>query len=179
MDFFSHFLWVFALAYAFFPEGVVAGLAIDLKALFLGSVLPDFSLAPFMAYTLFWAAKGLKEKEIEARAPEWVFSLFYVSHSPFVLGVMFLILAVFSLPIALGLLIGYGSHIIIDYLLHKDRFSLKLLYPFSEKQFKGLTDWYNNYLFYAIACIVLALVYTALWHFKGLTLLEMASIVFF
>lgn len=108
-------------------------------------VLPDIIVLPLFIASGRLSLKDLTYFDTEDRTlnRRVVFVNFMIHSIPFSLTLTALFY--FLLPsFLLAFLVGYFSHFIADILTHRDEWSLKLFWPFSQKQFPGSFGWYER-----------------------------------
>lgn len=157
MDFFAHLLWTFIFFYQLDPK-------FFLLTEFFG-VIPD--LIPFGTFLIYDKSReegsSLKKdsKNKLENAPNYIFTLYDLSHSFVTFGVCFLIVYIFFDKLAL-VLVPWAMHILFDIFSHSkpmDAFQTKFLYPISQFSFKGYS-WQNrkfiiiNYIAIIIGLII-------------------------
>lgn len=132
MDTFAHALW----SYIIFNRIEDVWLAV-----FFG-VMPDlFSWTIFMIYNLI---KGKFGKPQIGKIPQWVFTLYGITHSMIIIGVVFLGVFLFIGRIPLYLL-AWPLHVLIDIPTHSKEFlPTPFLWPLSKYAFPGFS-WGNRY----------------------------------
>ena len=139
MDTFAHGLW----SYIIFSKSKYIWLAI------LFGILPDLlSWTVYMVYRMFnkipFGPPNLNS------IPKWVFTLYGITHSIFVIAVVFLIVFLIFKHIPIFLL-AWPLHVLIDIPTHtKDFLPTPFLWPFSSYAFPGIswgTQWFmiTNY----------------------------------
>jgi len=133
MDTFAHGLW----SYIIFSKSKYVWLAV------LFGILPDLlSWTIWMFYRnkngFTWGHPDL------SLIPKWVFTLYGITHSLFVVALVFLIVFLVFKHIPIYLL-AWPLHILIDIFTHtKDFLPTPFLWPFSNYAFPGIS-WGNMY----------------------------------
>ena len=156
MDTLSHGLWAYALMY--FINKPYAWFA------FLFGVFPDLvTFGPFFIYRIFTADFKIGKPELST-IPKYVFFMYKLTHSLFILFLVALIIYLLLHKIP-WYLFGWLLHILIDIPLHtEDFFPVKLLYPISDFYINGVS-WSS--LWYAVINFpLLATVYSIIIYLK-------------
>jgi len=153
MDTLAHALWSFII----FHNYEFAWLAI------LFGVLPDLlSWTVYLAYQLIKGNKFGPPKL--GKIPKWVFTLYGITHSIFVMGASFLItfLLVGYIPI---FLLSWTIHILIDIPTHSRKFlPTPFLWPISKWKFPGFSwgqKWFMITNYSLIILLLSKLILTA------------------
>ncbi len=139
--------------------------------------LKFFHLSNFLLFLLIvLVASGLPDLDTgksvisrKTRLVSWIFRIFRhrgIMHSLFFTLLLFLVFLFFSQKeIALGILVGYGSHLFLDSLTKE---GIQLFYPFSFrlKGFLKTNGLFEKVLFYVLLVISVYVVVVSLysWH---------------
>ena len=148
MDVFAHILW----SYILFHSSGYVWLAV------LFGILPD--LLSWTIFMFYPHKSGFNWKNPDfSRVPKWVFTLYGVTHSLFVIAAVFIAVFLIFKTIPIYLL-AWPLHVLVDIPTHRrDFLPTPLLWPFSDYAFPGIS-WANRYFMVAnYSLIALFLVY--------------------
>jgi len=148
MDTFAHAFWSFIIFY----QSEYVWLAV------LFGVLPD--LLSWTIFTLFPKKKGFTWKKPNFDlVPRWVFMLYGITHSIFVIATVFLLVFfIFGfLPIYL---LAWPLHVLIDIPTHKKDFlPTPFLWPVSKYAFPGISWGTKKFMIANYSLIILSLTF--------------------
>jgi len=123
-------------------------------AIFFG-VLPDLSSwTIYLTYGLFTGSFAHAGPTQLSSIPNWVFTLYGISHSLIVFGIV--ALAIFTVKRHIpGYLFAWPIHILIDIPTHSREFlPTPFLWPISDWAFPGI-GWGNPYIFFTYWILIL------------------------
>lgn len=153
MDIFAHFFWTFIVFYGRLRYSMVFG------------ILPDiFSWGIYMTYRII-TNTPFGRPELGA-IPDWVFTLYGLTHSVLVFLVVFGIvyLIVKSFPIYL---LPWLLHVLIDIPTHSRSFlPTPFLWPISEWRFPG-TSWGNPWFMLVNYSLIITFLFLTLKYKKN------------
>ncbi len=140
MDLLAHALWT----YIIFDDATYLPLAI------LFSILPDLiAFGPYMVYKLVTMGRKLfhwnNAEEFVKSFPNYIFTVYNLTHSVIVFGIVFC--AVWFVRGSMPLfLLGWLFHILMDIPTHSPKlFPVKFLYPLSKYSFPGI-NWHTKWV---------------------------------
>lgn len=147
MDTLGHFLWTFAM-YWTHAKRWIAGLV---------GTLPDLlSFGPFFVIGIFNGIERTSGPPSIESIPPWVFTMYDITHSLVVYGIVALVLWFMSRE-WFWLTLGWPLHILIDIPTHSARFfPTPFLWPISSFVFDGISwgVWWFMLLNYgALLCV--------------------------
>jgi len=162
MDIFAHALWTAAVGLSVRRR---LRRPIRLRWLVFWGVFPDvFSFVIPAVVRIWWYATGVTHHLLpDANSPrhfQWVWQLYYGSHSMVIFAFVFGVVWLLSKHPMLELL-GWLLHILIDIPTHQGMFALHFLWPLSSFSVSGLR-WENRW-FFAMNYGALLLVYLMIW----------------
>lgn len=133
MDTFAHGVW----SYIIFHSSKYVWLAV------LFGILPD--LLSWMIFTFYPYKNGFDWKNPDFNLiPKWVFTLYGITHSLFVIVAVFLVVFLIFKTIPIYLF-AWPLHVLIDIPTHtRDFLPTPFLWPFSKWAFPGIS-WGNKY----------------------------------
>lgn len=148
MDTLAHALW----SYIIFQKSGNVSLAI------LFGVLPDL-----LSWTIFmfFPKKNFNWKKPNLKLiPRWVFTLYGITHSIFVISVVFLIVYTITKTIPV-FLIAWPIHVLMDIPTHrKDFLPTPFLWPFSDYAFPGISWGTKKFMITNYTIIIILLIYS-------------------
>jgi len=111
------------------------------------SVVPDVTLAPI--YRHIYQKK--KDPNIikhvgcpKTPLPQKTLTLYWLAHSFIPIGFIFLVSLFLKNPVLIAFCVGYLSHLFWDIPTHTNDYACRPLYPFSEKKWEGVGDWWRS-----------------------------------
>ncbi len=129
MDFFSHGLWAYLIFRKY--EWKYLGL--------LFAILPDLLFGiPALIYFAFRKSPPYHAFISETSL---IYKLYYLFHSPLTMFFCFFISSLFIGRFFYPLLLGWGMHVVIDFLTHQSIAPPRPFYPISSLEVKGLISW--------------------------------------
>ena len=151
MDTLSHTLW---------GKGLFGYRQYGTWALLFGA-LPDLlSFGLYFIVRFFTLGLNIKfgKPELET-IPEWVFTMYDISHSWVVSFFVIIIFLQINKALCFPML-AWPFHILLDVFFHsKEYFPTPILWPISDYQFDGI-PWSNPYVWFAnLGCIVIVFIY--------------------
>ena len=147
MDTFAHAFW----SYIIFSRSEFVWLAV------LFGVLPDiFSWTIYM----FYSKKGFNWKKPNLKLiPKWVFTLYGITHSAFIIGLVFSFVFIIFQHIPI-FLFAWPLHVLIDIPTHKKDFlPTPFLWPFSKYAFPGISWDTKKFMITNYSLIIFFLIY--------------------
>ena len=152
MDYFAHMFW----SYIFYHKTKKPIYAV------LFGILPDsFSWLIFLFYNLF-TRQQMGQPFVE-RIPQWVFTLYGISHSLIVFAVVLLVLYIISKKVPIYIF-AWPIHIIMDIPTHTREFlPTPFLWPVSDWYFPGMswgTSWFMILNYSLIVAFILIIYIT-------------------
>ena len=127
---------------------------------FLFGALPDlFSFGIYFIYSIFFTSSAIMGRPTRSEIPEWVYSLYDISHSLVIASIFIFIAYKINKEFAFPML-AWPAHIILDFFTHSiEFFPTPILWPISDFRFDGI-PWSNPIVFFAnVICIFFLLVY--------------------
>ena len=113
---------------------------------FLFGAVPDlFSFGIYFIHSIFFSSSPLMVRPSRSEIPEWVYSLYDISHS-LVIASIFIFIAYkinkeFGFP-----MLAWPAHIILDFFTHSiDYFPTPIFWPISNYKFDGI-HWSDTYI---------------------------------
>ena len=122
---------------------------------FLFGALPDlFSFGIYFLYLLVFTTRGGRPSRSEI--PEWVYSLYDISHSLVIASIIIFIAYKINKEFAFPML-AWPAHIILDFFTHSiEFFPTPILWPISDYQFDGI-PWSNPIIFFTNVLLIFLL----------------------
>ena len=124
---------------------------------FLFGALPDlFSFGIYFIYSVFFTSSPIMGRPTRSEIPEWVYSLYDISHS-LVIASLFIFIAYkinkeFAFP-----MLAWPAHIILDFFTHSiEFFPTPILWPISDFKFDGI-PWSNPIIFFTNVLLIFLL----------------------
>ena len=127
---------------------------------FLFGALPDlFSFGIYFIYSIFFTSSPIMGRPTRSEIPEWVYSLYDISHSLVIASIFIFIAYKINKEFAFPML-AWPAHIILDFFTHSiEFFPTPILWPISDFKFDGI-PWSNPIVFFAnVICIFFLFVY--------------------
>ena len=127
---------------------------------FLFGALPDlFSFGIYFIYSIFFASTPIMGRPTRSEIPEWVYSLYDISHSLVIASIFIFIAYKINKEFAFPML-AWPAHIILDFFTHSiEFFPTPILWPISDFKFDGI-PWSNPIVFFAnVICIFFLFIY--------------------
>ena len=127
---------------------------------FLFGALPDlFSFGIYFIHSIFFSSSPLMGRPTRSEIPEWVYSLYDISHSLVIASIFIFIAYKINKEFAFPML-AWPAHIILDFFTHSiEFFPTPILWPISDFKFDGI-PWSNPIVFFAnVICIFFLFVY--------------------
>ena len=127
---------------------------------FLFGALPDlFSFGIYFIHSVFFSSSPLMGRPTRSEIPEWVYSLYDISHSLVIASIFIFIAYKINKEFAFPML-AWPAHIILDFFTHSiEFFPTPILWPISDFKFDGI-PWSNPIVFFAnVICIFFLFVY--------------------
>ena len=122
---------------------------------FLFGALPDlFSFGIYFLYLLVFTTRGGRPSAAEI--PEWVYSLYDISHSLVIASIIIFIVYKINKEFAFPML-AWISHIMLDFFTHSiEFFPTPIFWPLSDYHFDGI-PWSNPVIFLANVLLIFLL----------------------
>ena len=127
---------------------------------FLFGALPDlFSFGIYFIHSIFFSSSPLMGRPTRSEIPEWVYSLYDISHSLVIASIFIFIAYKINKEFAFPML-AWPAHIILDFFTHSiEFFPTPILWPISDFKFDGI-PWSNPIVFFAnVICIFFLFAY--------------------
>ena len=127
---------------------------------FLFGALPDlFSFGIYFIHSIFFSSSLLMGRPTRSEIPEWVYSLYDISHSLVIASIFIFIAYKINKEFAFPML-AWPAHIILDFFTHSiEFFPTPILWPISDFRFDGI-PWSNPIVFFAnVICIFFLFIY--------------------
>ena len=127
---------------------------------FLFGALPDlFSFGIYFIHSIFFSSSPVMGRPTRSEIPEWVYSLYDISHSLVIASIIIFIAYKINKEFAFPML-AWPAHIILDFFTHSiEFFPTPILWPISDFKFDGI-PWSNPIVFFAnVICIFFLFVY--------------------
>ena len=127
---------------------------------FLFGALPDlFSFGIYFIHSIFFSSSPLMGRPERSEIPEWVYSLYDISHSLVIASIFIFIAYKINKEFAFPML-AWPAHIILDFFTHSiEFFPTPILWPISDFKFDGI-PWSNPIVFFAnVICIFFLFIY--------------------
>ncbi len=127
---------------------------------FLFGALPDlFSFGIYFIHSIFFSSSPLMGRPTRSEIPEWVYSLYDISHSLVIASIFIFIAYKINKEFAFPML-AWPAHIILDFFTHSiEFFPTPILWPISDFKFDGI-PWSNPIVFFAnVICIFFLFIY--------------------
>ena len=121
---------------------------------FLFGALPDlFSFGIYFIYSIFFSSSPLMGRPERSKIPEWVYSLYDISHSLVIASIFIFIAYKINKEFAFPML-AWPAHIILDFFTHSiEFFPTPILWPISDFKFDGI-PWSNPIVFFANVLLI-------------------------
>ena len=115
---------------------------------FLFGALPDlFSFGIYFIHSIFFSSSPLMGRPTRSEIPEWVYSLYDISHSLVIASIVIFIAYKINKEFAFPML-AWPAHIILDFFTHSiEFFPTPILWPISDFKFDGI-PWSNPIVFF-------------------------------
>ena len=127
---------------------------------FLFGALPDlFSFGIYFIHSIFFSSSPVMGRPTRSEIPEWVYSLYDISHSLVIASIIIFIAYKINKEFAFPML-AWPAHIILDFFTHSiEFFPTPILWPISDFKFDGI-PWCNPIIFFTnVICIFFLFVY--------------------
>ncbi len=124
---------------------------------FLFGALPDlFSFGIYFCYIILFSSSPLMERPTRSEIPEWVYSLYDISHSMVIASIIIFIVYKINKEFAFPML-AWPAHIILDFFTHSiEFFPTPILWPISDFKFDGI-PWSNPIIFFTNVLLIFLL----------------------
>ena len=121
---------------------------------FLFGALPDlFSFGIYFIHSIFFSSSPVMGRPTRSEIPEWVYSLYDISHSLVIASIIIFIAYKINKEFAFPML-AWPAHIILDFFTHSiEFFPTPILWPISDFKFDGI-PWSNPIVFFANAIFI-------------------------
>ena len=127
---------------------------------FLFGALPDlFSFGIYFIHSIFFSSSPVMGRPTRSEIPEWVYSLYDISHSMVIASIIIFIVYKINKEFAFPML-AWPAHIILDFFTHSiEFFPTPILWPISDFKFDGI-PWSNPIIFFTnVICIFFLFIY--------------------
>ena len=116
---------------------------------FLFGALPDLlSFGIYFIHSIFFSSSPVMGRPTRSEIPEWVYSLYDISHSLVIASIIIFIAYKINKEFAFPML-AWPAHIILDFFTHSiEFFPTPILWPISDFKFDGI-PWSNPIVFFA------------------------------
>ncbi len=124
---------------------------------FLFGALPDlFSFGIYFIHSIFFSSSPVMGRPTRSEIPEWVYSLYDISHSMVIASIIIFIVYKINKEFAFPML-AWPAHIILDFFTHSiEFFPTPILWPISDYQFDGI-PWSNPIIFFTNVLLIFLL----------------------
>ena len=124
---------------------------------FLFGALPDlFSFGIYFIYSIFFSSSPVMGRPTRSEIPEWVYSLYDISHSLVIASIIIFIAYKINKEFAFPML-AWPAHIILDFFTHSiEFFPTPIFWPLSDYQFDGI-PWSNPIIFFTNVLLIFLL----------------------
>ena len=124
---------------------------------FLFGALPDlFSFGIYFIHSIFFSSSPVMGRPIRSEIPEWVYSLYDISHSLVIASIIIFIAYKINKEFAFPML-AWPAHIILDFFTHSiEFFPTPILWPISDFKFDGI-PWSNPIIFFTNVLLIFLL----------------------
>jgi len=121
---------------------------------FLFGALPDlFSFGIYFIHSIFFSSSPLMGRPERSEIPEWVYSLYDISHSMVIASIFIFIAYKINKEFAFPML-AWPAHIILDFFTHSiEFFPTPILWPISDFKFDGI-PWSNPIVFFTNVLLI-------------------------
>ena len=124
---------------------------------FLFGALPDlFSFGIYFIHSIFFSSSPVMGRPTRSEIPEWVYSLYDISHSLVIASIIIFIVYKINKEFAFPML-AWPAHIILDFFTHSiEFFPTPILWPISDFKFDGI-PWSNPIIFFTNVLLIFLL----------------------
>ncbi len=124
---------------------------------FLFGALPDlFSFGIYFIHGIFFSSSPVMGRPTRSEIPEWVYSLYDISHSMVIASIVIFIVYKINKEFAFPML-AWPAHIILDFFTHSiEFFPTPILWPISDFKFDGI-PWSNPIIFFTNVLLIFLL----------------------
>ena len=124
---------------------------------FLFGALPDlFSFGIYFIHSIFFSSSPVMGRPTRSEIPEWVYSLYDISHSMVIASIVIFIAYKINKEFAFPML-AWPAHIILDFFTHSiEFFPTPILWPISDFKFDGI-PWSNPIIFFTNVLLIFLL----------------------
>ena len=124
---------------------------------FLFGALPDlFSFGIYFIHSIFFSSSPVMGRPTRSEIPEWVYSLYDISHSLVIASIIIFIAYKINKEFAFPML-AWPAHIILDFFTHSiEFFPTPILWPISYFKFDGI-PWSNPIIFFTNVLLIFLL----------------------
>jgi hypothetical protein len=124
---------------------------------FLFGALPDlFSFGIYFIHSIFFSSSPVMGRPTRSEIPEWVYSLYDISHSMVIASIVIFIVYKINKEFAFPML-AWPAHIILDFFTHSiEFFPTPILWPISDFKFDGI-PWSNPIIFFTNVLLIFLL----------------------
>ena len=124
---------------------------------FLFGALPDlFSFGIYFIHSIFFSSSPVMGRPTRSEIPEWVYSLYDISHSMVIASIIIFIAYKINKEFAFPML-AWPAHIILDFFTHSiEFFPTPIFWPLSDYQFDGI-PWSNPIIFFTNVLLIFLL----------------------
>ena len=124
---------------------------------FLFGALPDlFSFGIYFIYSIFFSSSPVMGRPTRSEIPEWVYSLYDISHSLVIASIIIFIAYKINKEFAFPML-AWPAHIILDFFTHSiEFFPTPIFWPISDFKFDGI-PWSNPIIFFTNVLLIFLL----------------------
>ena len=124
---------------------------------FLFGALPDlFSFGIYFIHSIFFSSSPVMGRPTRSEIPEWVYSLYDISHSMVIASIIIFIVYKINKEFAFPML-AWPAHIILDFFTHSiEFFPTPIFWPLSDYQFDGI-PWSNPIIFFTNVLLIFLL----------------------
>ena len=124
---------------------------------FLFGALPDLlSFGIYFIHSIFFSSSPVMGRPTRSEIPEWVYSLYDISHSLVIASIIIFIAYKINKEFAFPML-AWPAHIILDFFTHSiEFFPTPIFWPLSDYQFDGI-PWSNPIIFFTNVLLIFLL----------------------
>ena len=124
---------------------------------FLFGALPDlFSFGIYFIHSIFFSSSPVMGRPTRSEIPEWVYSLYDISHSLVIASIIIFIAYKINKEFAFPML-AWPAHIILDFFTHSiEFFPTPILWQISDFKFDGI-PWSNPIIFFTNVLLIFLL----------------------
>ena len=147
MDTLSHALW---------GKGLFGYRKYRWYSFLFGALQDLFSFGIYFIHSIFFSSSPVMGRPTRSEIPEWVYSLYDISHSLVIASIIIFIAYKINKEFAFPML-AWPAHIILDFFTHSiEFFPTPILWPISDFKFDGI-PWSNPIIFFTNVLLIFLL----------------------